>query len=95
MSTSAGVINNAAHRRFEIDVGGQIAWLSYAVRDGELVLIHTEVPKTLEGQGRGSALARTALEYATREHLRVVPRCPFVRGYLQRHPEYASLVKRE
>jgi predicted GNAT family acetyltransferase len=89
------VIDNAARRRFELDLGGQLAWLSYVVREGELVLIHTEVPKRLEGRGYGSALARTALEYATREHLRVVPRCPFVRRYLQRHPEYTSLVRRE
>lgn len=95
MSASIGVINNAVSQRFEIDVGGQVAWLSYAVRDDELILIHTEVPTAFEGQGYGSALARMALEFATREHLRVVPRCPFVRGYLRRHPEYASLVKRE
>ena len=93
MSAVGEVINNAAQRRFEITDDVQVASLSYTVRAGKLYLIHTEVPKALEGRGYGSALARTALEYAKREQLRVVPWCPFVRAYLGRHPEYASLVE--
>lgn len=95
MSAPVNVVNNVSDRRFEVSEGGELASLRYAVRNGKLYLIHTEVPKALEGQGYASALSRTALEYAQREHLQVVPRCPFVLGYLQRHPEYASLVRPE
>lgn len=89
------VTDNAAAGRFEITDSGQLASLSYVVRQGKLYLIHTEVPTALEGRGYGSALARSALDYAEREHLRVVPRCPFVRAYLRRHPEYSVLVEGE
>lgn len=95
MSAPRDVINNAADGRFEIGEGDQLASLSYTERDGKLYLIHTEVPKALEGHGYASALARTALDHAKREQLRVVPICPFVRAYLQRHPEYAALVEKE
>jgi len=90
--TPGDVVNDVAERRFEVSDGREIASLQYALRSGRLYLIHTEVPKALEGRGYGSALARTALEYARREKLQVVPSCPFVRAYLRRHPEYASLV---
>ena len=93
-STPGDVVNDPTKPRFEVRDGNALASLQYALRRGRLYLIHTEVPKALEGRGYASALARAALEYAKQEHLRVVPICPFVRGYLQRHPEYASLVAR-
>lgn len=89
------VINNSADRRFEIHEEGQLASLAYTTRKGALYLIHTEVPRALEGRGYASELAQAALEYAKRERLRVVPYCPFVRTYLRRHPEYESLVEQE
>ncbi|HEU4643267.1 MAG TPA: GNAT family N-acetyltransferase [Gemmatimonadaceae bacterium] len=89
------VIDNSAERQFEIHDGERPATLSYSVHGGDLYLIHTEVPKPLEGRGYASALAQAALEHARREHMRVVPRCPFVRAYIRRHPEYSSLVDHE
>jgi uncharacterized protein len=95
MNAPVDVINNAADKRFEISESGKIASLTYTMRSGKLYLIHTEVPEALEGRGYGSALARTALEYAKREHLRVIPLCPFASSYLERHPEYASLTEHQ
>ncbi len=51
------------------------------------------MPAGLEGRGIGSALARSALEDARSRNLVVTPLCPFVRGYLEHHPEYAPLVE--
>jgi len=59
------------------------------------VLVHTEVPDELEGRGIGGVLVRTAIDLAVRENLVVVPRCPFARRWLRRHPEVAELVKIE
>ena len=93
MTAPVQVTNNAADSQFELHADGRVATLGYSERDGKIYLIHTEVPKPLEGRGYASALARTALEYAKDNDLVVVPYCPFVRAYLQRHPEYAPLVK--
>ena len=49
---------------------------------------------TGEGRGVGGALARHALdEVAGDESLRVVPRCPFIKAWIARHPDYAALVR--
>ncbi|HET7622662.1 MAG TPA: GNAT family N-acetyltransferase [Gemmatimonadaceae bacterium] len=93
MTAPVQVTNNAADSQFELHADGRVATLGYSERDGKIYLIHTEVPKPLEGRGYASALARTALEYAKDNDLVVVPYCTFVRAYLQRHPEYAPLVK--
>lgn len=60
--------------------------------DGMFELTRTEVPSQLEGKGVGSALARNALDYARDNDLRVVPTCPFIRSYIEKHPEYQDLV---
>src|SRR5678815_2644317 len=89
--TEIAVTKNDAANRFEIVADGTTAELRYEEHPRYITLIHTEVPPALEGRGYGGALARAALEYARDKHLRVVPRCPFVRAYLERHPEYADL----
>ncbi|HEX5689943.1 MAG TPA: GNAT family N-acetyltransferase [Roseiflexaceae bacterium] len=51
------------------------------------------MPAALEGHGIASKMAKFALDEAQAEGLTIVPQCPFVRGYIERHPEYQSLVK--
>jgi predicted GNAT family acetyltransferase len=88
----SAVINNAAAGQFELRADGQVASLNYSVSGGHIRLIHTEVPAALRGRGYADELARAGLEYARRERLRVLPLCPFVRAYMERHPEYVTLV---
>jgi predicted GNAT family acetyltransferase len=86
------VQQNETASQFEVRQEDQLAVLQYDRSPGRLVLLHTEVPPGLAGRGIGSALVRAALA-STRDHgLLVVPRCPFVRAYLLRHPEDATLV---
>lgn len=86
------VIDNEAERRFELHANGEMSVLTYRIAGDRIRLIHTEVPRDQRGHGYADMLARAALERAARDHLRVVPLCPFVRGFLERHPEYNSLV---
>ena len=92
MPDAVTVTDNDAAHQFEAQVDDQLARLVYERTGGRIVLIHTEVPDTLSGRGIGSRLARFALEDARARRLRVVPRCPFVRAYIERHPEYRGLV---
>jgi len=87
------VIRNSSSHRFEIS-GEPSAFLQYVTSPGVIRLVHTEVPERLRHHGRGSELAKAALEYARAEQLRVDPSCPFVRSYLERRPEYQALVDR-
>ena len=86
------VQNHPSQHRFEIRVGEEVAFLSYRLSGATINLIHTEVPESLRGRGLGDRLAQAALEHARQQGLTVIPTCPFVKAYIQRHPEYASLV---
>lgn len=59
------------------------------------MFVHTEVDQHFEGRGLGSKLAARALDAARRAGERVVPLCPFIASYLERHPEYAAVVDDE
>jgi uncharacterized protein len=92
MPDASEVTNDSAAGRFEIRTEQGTALLNYARRGNDLDLIHTEVPRALEGRGYGATLAAAALAYARREGMKVIPSCPFVKAYLARHPEDAVLV---
>lgn len=87
------VRDNTQRHRFELDADGHVAFSNYQRADGVLTILHTEVPKELNGKGIGSRLARGVLEIARAEKLKVAPRCPFVKAYIDKHPEFADLLQ--
>ncbi|MFH8404243.1 GNAT family N-acetyltransferase [Streptomyces sp. NPDC018019] len=86
------VTDDRAAHRYEARLGGQLAGVAAYLRaQGILALVHTEVDPVYEGNGVGSALARHALDAARADGLRVLAVCPFVAGWMDRHPEYRDL----
>jgi uncharacterized protein len=87
------VRDNTERHRFELDADGHVAFSNYKREGGVLTVLHTEVPAALAGKGIGSALARGLLDIARAQGLTVKPLCPFVAGYIDKHPEYADLLR--
>jgi predicted GNAT family acetyltransferase len=92
VSDTSRATDNPAASRFELRVDSQLAQLVYRLRGDRLVIIHTEVPAALSGQGLGGVLVAAAVDRASREGLAVVPLCPFARSWLERHPDAAARV---
>jgi uncharacterized protein len=87
------VVDNPADERYELWVGDTRAGeIVYRLRPDSITLVHTEVSEDFEGHGLGSTLVAGALDDIRRRGLRLTPICPFVRSYLERHPEHADLV---
>jgi predicted GNAT family acetyltransferase len=95
--TSEPVVTDVPDQhRFEIRLHDELAGFAvYHRLGGRAYLVHTEIDPRFEGKGLGSALAKGVLaaERATAEP--VVPLCPFIRSYIDRHPDQADLVDRE
>ncbi|MDO9414371.1 MAG: GNAT family N-acetyltransferase [Pseudolabrys sp.] len=89
---SNNVRNNARAHRFELPVEGHTAFSEYRLSGGVYTVMHTEVPKELGGKGIGSQLAAGLLDLIRAEGAKVKPLCPFVRGYIEKHPDYADLL---
>lgn len=86
------VVDNSAHRRFEVAVDGALAIANYILKGQVIAFTHTEVPDELRGKGIGGVLVRAALDAARARGLRVVPLCPYVSSFIKRHPAYQDLV---
>ena len=95
VSDQVVVTRNEDESRWEARIDGSLAgFAAYRVVDDDIVFTHTEVDPAHEGRGVGGALARRALdEVAEDASLRVVPRCPFIKAWIARHPDYAALVR--
>ena len=64
----------------------------YRVRDGAVVVVHSEVDPAYRGRGLGGALAGQTLDALRERGEKVVPACPFFAKYVAEHPEYADIV---
>jgi predicted GNAT family acetyltransferase len=88
MHENLKVTHNLSEKRFEVQIDSQLAVLDYAILGAIITFTHTGVPPALEGRGIGSLLAKTGLQYAKDNNLKVQSLCWFVNKYIQRHPEY-------
>jgi predicted GNAT family acetyltransferase len=93
--TGAPVTVHKESNKFTIAVDGETVGLTaYADDRGSRVFPHTEVDDGFEGRGLASILIGEALAQTRAEGLRVVPQCPMVAAYIDKHPEYADIVDR-
>jgi predicted GNAT family acetyltransferase len=92
MSDTSQIVDNPQESRFELAADGQLAVLTYRRRADRLVLVHTGVPRALEGHGAGGRLVAAAVSRAAADGLTVVPLCSFARSWLGRHPDVAGTV---
>ncbi len=93
-AAKAEVIHNSKENRFEIRIEDEVCVLEYQLQGQTIFFTHTEVPQALEGQGLAGRLAKTGLDYARQNSLRVVPACEFMHVYIKRHPEYEDLLRK-
>lgn len=87
------VVDNSTKSRFEILVDGEVAgFADYRLLPTKIIFTHTEVLPEHEGQGLAGKLVGHALQVSADTGLRVVPSCPYVARYIERHPEFKDLV---
>lgn len=81
-------------RRFEIHDGDRVAGITeYRVRGNAIAFLHTEVAAEYEGKGIGGRLNAASLDMARDRGQVVLPFCPFVRDYIEKHADrYLGLV---
>ena len=89
----ADIVNNRAEHRFELTVDGHLAAAYYKTDGNVITFEHTEVPPELGGKGIGSKLVQGALDQIRAEGRRIAVECPFVKGWIAKHPEYNDLLK--
>ena len=83
---------NEIQNQFEIHIDDHVAFIEFIQKGKKIWLTHTEVPKSIEGDGVGSTLVNKVLHYIKKNHLILVPSCSFVAAFVNRHPEWSSIL---
>jgi len=87
------VRDNPSKSQFEMDTNAGLAFARYRREGTTLTVLHTEVPRAIEGRGLGTRLVRGMLDIARERGDKVVPLCGCVRTFIARNPAYADLLK--
>lgn len=86
------IIDNREKNRFEAEIDGHQAIVEYSVKPGILVLEHIEVDQELAGKGIGGEMAESVLLEMELRGLKVIAECPFIKKYIEKHPEWNSIL---
>ena len=92
---SPEVLHNASAQRYEIRIGDELAGFTEAepTDDPKVILFpHTEISPAFEGRGLASTLVQGALDDIRERGLRIKVTCPYILGWLPKHPEYEDLL---
>lgn len=90
---TAHVTRDDSRGRFEISIDGVVIGSTYFVPTRtsdapERIFYHTEIDDSQSGQGRASQLVSAAMDDSAQADLTVVPVCPSVKRWLEKHPEH-------
>ncbi|MFD3703711.1 GNAT family N-acetyltransferase [Nocardia sp. NPDC058658] len=87
------VVRNVEKSRYDVFFDDQLAgFTEYIERDNDTDFIHTEIDDAFAGKGLGGVLARQAVEDVIARERTITAHCPFIRGWLDKHPEYDAHV---
>jgi predicted GNAT family acetyltransferase len=90
---AALVIDNPTERRYELRRDDEVLGVAvYRLQGNVINLLHTEIDADHEGEGLGSAIAAGVLDDVRSRGLLVQPTCPFIAGWIEKHPDYQDLV---
>ena len=76
----------------EFIANGVRAVANYQLDGGVITFTHTEVPPQARHGGIASQLIEGALRAVRGRGLKIVPRCSFVKAYVDKHPEVWDLL---
>lgn len=81
-------VQNSEEDRFELRVEEYVAFIQYKIgKSGNWYLVHTEVPEQIKNLGVGNKLVRESLNLIDEQGIKIIPSCPFVKAFIQRHQD--------
>lgn len=97
MTLKGTILNNEITHRFEMQIGGETAYIPYRIFGDTLTLYFIFVPLAFRGRGHSGELIRYAIDFANERELRIEVHCSFISRYLALHPDlrYQTAVEEE
>lgn len=86
--------NSDKHGSFEvIDQAKSVAQMTYTwAGPTKFIIDHTEVDPEYAGKGLGKQMLIAAVVFARKEHLKIMPLCPFAKSVFDKDPTLADVL---
>lgn len=91
-AASDDLVHDPDRRQFRLNVEGSIAFVDYILRDGQYLLVHSEVPVALRGKGAGQRLVEKTFEYLEAHQWPAVAQCPYIQAVARRSPHWRERI---
>ncbi len=86
------LIHDIEGQQFILDINGEIAKVEYTLRDGQMFLVHSEVPYNSRGQGMGKVLVEKTFEKLTQEGFQAIAVCSYIKAIAERSEKWKSII---
>ena len=87
------LIHDIDNQRFTLNINGENAKVEYTLRDGQMFLMHSEVPYKLRGQGIGKVLVEKSFKQLTQEGFQAVAVCSYIKAIAKRSDKWQSIIR--
>lgn len=91
-SSISQVIHKPSEKVFSLKLNDGVGTVQYQKEGNIYNLMHTLVPDAYQGKGVGSHIAKEVLNYCQHNNIPVRITCSFLIKYIEKHPEYKSIV---
>lgn len=73
--------------------GSILAEMTYVwVGENRIIIDHTEVDESLKGMGAGKQMVSTAVEFARKKDIKIIPLCPFAKSVFDKVKEFNDVL---
>jgi len=66
--------------------------MTYVWSGNKIIIDHTSVDETLQGQNIGKRLVDSAVQFARAKEIKIFALCPFAKSVFDKNPEYADVL---
>lgn len=84
-------IIHSGDKFYLIDNGQEIAFLTYYMEEGKMVVDHTYVDDHYRGMGLAKDLVNAAVSFARGEGIKIIPVCHYVYNLFTKNNEYSDV----
>jgi predicted GNAT family acetyltransferase len=86
-------LDNKPEHQFELYTENQKSIVQYEIKGNRFILLHTEVPESLQGKGLAKILVEKTLQTIDSYGMKIIPVCPYIVSYLKKNSTWNHLWK--
>jgi predicted GNAT family acetyltransferase/glutaredoxin len=87
------IVHDKENNQYTLDINGELAKVTYQLRNDKMYLVHSEVPYNLRGQGIGKVLVEKTFEKLTNEGYKAVAMCSYIKTVAKRSEKWQNIIK--